>query len=179
MTTQPFTFDIVSAPVAAFDRRALSQAWYSALHLAKDGPPVSDARAPHAMRAEESPHRPPALQKDARTPHAPETSATRERRAPHRIGRFVERRALRSPLARKIERTFLDPRMRATRGTFAIDAGGARVHVALQQTPGGLRLIAVCGARVRERVARALEEARYALAARGIALDTMVDGVSS
>ena len=35
MMTQQLEVSILAAPLAAIDRRALSQAWYSALHLAR------------------------------------------------------------------------------------------------------------------------------------------------
>jgi hypothetical protein len=44
------------------------------------------------------------------------------------------------------------------------------VHVALHGSGASLRLVAVCAPSVRAAVARALEQARYALAARGIAI---------
>jgi hypothetical protein len=41
MMTQQLEVSILAAPLAAIDRRALSQAWYSALHLARpDRSPV-------------------------------------------------------------------------------------------------------------------------------------------
>ena len=80
-----------------------------------------------------------------------------------------ERRLLRSPLARKIERAFLHPAQRCERATFTLDGTAARVHVTLQGSGTDLRLVAICPAAVRARVARALEEARYALAVRGVA----------
>ena len=88
----------------------------------------------------------------------------------NRLARGLERRAERSPLARRIERAFLDPIRANKRATFTIDGTQARVHVALQTTASGVRLIAVCPAAIRIDVARALDEARYALALRGIAL---------
>lgn len=77
---------------------------------------------------------------------------------------------MRSALARKIESIFLNPRQTVQRATFTIDGTNARVHIALQQKGTQLQLIAVCRPSLRETVARALEEARYALAERGIAL---------
>ena len=80
----------------------------------------------------------------------------------------LERRNVRSALARKIERTFLDPRTQAQRATFAVGNGAERVHVSLQTTGDRVRLVAVCAPSARPAVARALAQARFALAARGI-----------
>jgi hypothetical protein len=170
MMTQQLGISILSAPVAAIDRRALSQAWYSALHVARED-------APRATRVRRQPL--PATRSAAPHAHVPsprshETqSIERARRVPVRAAADaepVERRAQRSSLARRIERTFLDPARHAVRATFTIDGTQARVHIALQMSSGGIRLIALCPAEVRDRVRAALDHVRYALAVRGIAL---------
>ena len=55
MMTQQLEVSILAAPLAAIDRRALSQAWYSALHLARPDRrlvPVTRVRPPHRRDAE-------------------------------------------------------------------------------------------------------------------------------
>ncbi|MGA8534787.1 MAG: hypothetical protein WB615_11805, partial [Candidatus Tumulicola sp.] len=84
--------------------------------------------------------------------------------------RDVESRFRRSALARKIESVALDPRPRVERSTFTIGRGGPRVHVVLQSNGGIVRLIAICRPAYREMVARALAQARFALASRGCAI---------
>jgi hypothetical protein len=171
MMTQQLGFSILTAPLAAIDRRALSQAWYSALHLAQSAhaPSASSKVRPDAsagkpaQRADESHERAHAESRHAST--LPRTAASKLR-----VALTPERRAARSVLARRIERTFLNPIVRPQRATFTIDGTRARVHVALQTTPAGVRIVAVCPASIRARVSRALDEARYALATRGIAL---------
>lgn len=172
MMTQQLGFSILSAPLAAIDRRALSQAWYSALHLAREhaAPAQTTIAWPSGTTTAPCNKRPGghgmlSPQREERPRHAP--PARRER------GTAVERRATRSPLARKIERVFLDPVRRPVRATFTL-GNASRVHVALQSTAGGVRLIALCAPELRTRVARALDEARYALASRGIALDASI-----
>jgi hypothetical protein len=96
-------------------------------------------------------------------------SVEREEKTPVRR-EAADRRAARSPLARKIERSFLDPRYRVHRATFTLEGVRTRVHIALQTSGPCVRLIAVCPPAVRATVARALDEARYALAQRGITL---------
>ncbi len=174
MMTQQIGFSVLSAPLAAIDRRALSQAWYSALHCARAqgraARPVPDPlRA--SVEAEGGAVRAGEVDDRSRS-HAVAT----ERRAAERCGEsrdrcapnVPERRLARSALSQKIERTLLLPAKRAERATFTVDGTNARVHVTLQGAEGELRLVAVCPPALYARVARALEEARYALAARGL-----------
>jgi hypothetical protein len=171
MMTQQLGFSILTAPLAAIDRRELSQAWYSALHLARDAAPAPEAAAARVLQESTLPR--------ARRDRVPEPAvrrsavriANREERTAHRLlSDERERRAPRSMLARRIERCLLRRPGKVRRATFTLDGTSARVHVTLQFATGGLRLIAVCAPPVRERVRQALEEARYALASRGVAL---------
>ena len=171
MITQQLSVSILTAPLAAIDRRALSQAWYSALHLAH----AENARASCGHPSSALPfHEREQRHAAARSIPAParDRSAQRlpKRSVQSRSAEAPERRAERSSLARRIERMFLDPVRRVNRATFTLDGAQARVHVALQTTASGTRLVAVCPAAVRAGVARALSEARYALAVRGVVL---------
>lgn len=172
--TQHLEFSVLTAPLAAVDRRGLSQAWYSALY-GETAPPARTsqpkaaagfARAPHAAaqipRGEiGAPSRTPAF--DA----APDRRA--DALAPNGM---TDRRALRSPLARKIERAFLDPKMRTQKASFALEAGEGRVQVLLRTHGSSVKLVALCPRKAIKQVAAALAQARYALARRGIALET-------
>jgi hypothetical protein len=169
---------VLAAPLASIDRRGLSQAWYSALHLARDaenaGAPAARANGPgappHAPAHRSAPEGRPAAraasEPAARAAHAPSA----------RAGIAIERRQPRLPLARRIERALLAPRVRAARASFALGAGDARVVVLLHGAGDRVRLIALCSRASCGTVARALEQARFALAARGIALDAAVRG---
>jgi hypothetical protein len=178
MMTQQLGFSILSAPLAAIDRRALSEAWYSALHLAHERGP--SAQFPAVASAHSAGPQVFAQREHVSRPVVPRAAevASRTKRPdqPTRIAAQSDRRAPRSVLARRIERTFLDPSRRVQRATFSVEGSNARVHVTLQDGPGGLRLVAVCPPVVRSGVVRALEEARFALAARGIALRVDVKG---
>lgn len=173
MMSQQIGFSILTAPLAAIDRRTLSQAWYSALHLAKE--PPADVPAPRCMNQIPDEAARSALAMPRRVATSAESSApTRSlsSKSPDRTHAIApERRALRSTLARKIERAFLHPSTPPTRATFSIGATRERVHIALQVHGRRVRLVAICAPRVRARVARALAQARYALAQRGVALD--------
>jgi hypothetical protein len=171
MMTEQLGFSILTAPLAAIDRRALSQAWYSALHLAQ-GKCVQPSSAQPQTSI-------PSCDRAARVaePHDHTRSVERDRHPKPRVpaskspvAATPERRAERSALARHIERTFLNPIARPARATFTIDGTRVRVHVALQTTAEGVRIVAVCPASIRGRVSRALDEARYALATQGILL---------
>jgi hypothetical protein len=173
MMTQQFGFSILTAPLAAVDRRVLSQAWYSALHLAgsaREPKPAAGHLADIAFRE----RRAPVIAGDARPRGASVLDLTHGRRRPGTPTRATapegDRRAERSSLARRIERTFLNPRARVRRASFAIDGSGARIHVALQTHGNRVRLVAICPPSVRPIVAKALVQARFALSARGIDL---------
>lgn len=174
MMSQQIGFSILTAPLAAIDRRELSQAWYSALHLAHHSPLAAKTARLKNRLPEEPAQR-------TNTPAIPLTQPARGTMPSAVLARTQtargssienERRGMRSTLARKIERTFLHPSAPATRATFSIGTTGERVHIALQTNAKGVRLVAVCAPRVRARVARALAQARYALARHGIVLDT-------
>jgi len=174
MMTQELGFSILTAPLAAMDRRALSQAWYSALHLVNESP--ATPKAAHALGKTTSSH----AHHSTAGPRSPKRKnaavplwARRETVAPRGTAQ-VDRRARRSPLAREIERAFLRPVRSLQRATFSVDGYAGRVHVALQTSASGLHLIAVCSPKARAAVTRALEEARYALATRGVELSMTV-----
>ncbi len=167
-------FDILQAPLAAIDRRVLSQAWFSALHLAHDHASHNGA-APGLLSAGNDTRRSPRA--SGRECAVERTSAERlpaptfrETRVDAHDTQQSDRRVARSPLARKIERTFLRPNAARRSATFAVDGAGGRVHVVLQRADEQMRLVAICPPAVRERVEQALAQARYALALRGVRL---------
>jgi hypothetical protein len=80
--------------------------------------------------------------------------------------RVGDRRSPRSPLAGRIENALFSPRSQAKRASFTIGRG--RVHVVLQSKGDRVTLVALCSPALRGIVARALAQARFALAARGV-----------
>lgn len=165
---------ILNAPLAQIDRRTLSQAWYSALHLAHE--PSHAPRAPQNTR--EIVPRSRASGEPARAEHHPQNH-TLPASSPHAAGSTnrlpaEERRCERSALARKIERLFLRPTPQTRRATFTLNGDAARIRVMLVARGAGQELIAICPPRLHAIVARALTQARYALAARGIALHAQI-----
>ncbi len=95
-------------------------------------------------------------------------------RAAARAGGGLERREPRLPLTRRIERRLFERTFSSARTAFAVGEGTGRVVVVLHATGGRVRLVALCSPALRRTVARALDQARFALAARGIALDAGV-----
>ena len=174
MMTQELRAGILQAPLAAIDRRALSQAWYSALGFARDAKPGVGSRPGKrnarvaglgtAVRGSAAQAVTVAGADGVRRRHANAPSTGRSEPFP------AERRAPHSTLARAIERALLrEGKKRFARATFS--AGDrARVHVVLYSRDADVRLIAFCSPEHRPMVARALAQARFALAARGIAL---------
>jgi hypothetical protein len=178
MTTErQLEISVLAAPLAAIDRRGLSQAWYSALHLARDASPAPRGAS---CLAEAKKHANAALAPAAEAPRRALVVATQRqggtRSSGARSAGTVERRSPRSPLARRIERAFLDPRVRATLATFATGTGDARVVVTMHGSGERVALVALCAPHARRAVARALDQARFALAARGIALHARLAG---
>jgi len=69
MMTDRLRVSVVAAPLAAIDPRALSQAWYSALHLARERP-TQTPQSRATSREPQQPHAPPAKTEAAsREPH--------------------------------------------------------------------------------------------------------------
>ncbi len=179
-TTAQIGISILSAPLAAIDRRSLSQAWYSALHLAREGSPAKGATSRRAAARPVPASRPASgVAASVRASDAT-TSSKAVHRAPARAGAALERRVPRLPLARRIERALFERTSSAARTTFAVGEGTGRVVIALHVSGGRVRLIALCLPGMRRTVARALDQARFALAARGIAMDTgILEGVAA
>ena len=163
---------VLSAPLPNCDRRALSQAWYSALHAHRN-----DEAALTRTRPAMSPCRSrrfPATGSEktvaARAVRAGGIAAQSARGASEK---FPERRAARSALARRIVQRFLRARAPLKSAAFTLVEGG-RVRVMLRGGESCWRIVAICPAASAAAVKTALAQARFELAARGIALATCV-----
>jgi len=169
------TVAILATDLAYTDRRALSQAWYSALRLAG-----GDAHDAQARRAPPPRHRASlaraaqggdALALDAgdgRNRRRGRTGA--ERLEARRAGAAepLERRNTKTELARTIERGIARRAPCAETASFVVRAANGRVHLVVRSGAGGTRVVAVCAPSLCERVERALAQARFALAGRGL-----------
>ncbi len=173
MMTHQLEVSILAAPLGAIDRRALSQAWYSALGMASQSakpravPTAASARAhPLAARRENAA---PSLRRNSEILRPPAIRTKRIASAPGRESATpLHRSAGRGRLAERIERAFSASGGNPKRATFSLGRGSARVHVILQTSAGRTTLLAICRPELRNVVARALSQARIALAARGV-----------
>jgi hypothetical protein len=181
--TEQLEVSILAAPLAAIDRRTLSQAWYCALRLARDERGAAArvraqqtavvhvlARPRNQMLARSRRH-------PATSPAKPAAAKTTLTNAGWEARNAIARRSSQTPLAQRIERVFSEPSAQVKRATFAIGQGRARVHVILQTKGGSATLVAICRPEARVFVARALAQARLILATRGIGVELETKGV--
>ena len=174
MMTQQLQAGLVSVPAAQIDRRALSQAWYSALHLAH-GETVAPPPSERPPKSTTSPaHATVPKSERARAERAAPGDTRRERGAGKRSDTPAsgDVRGKPADLARRIARTILAPRALPVRSTLTLGRGEGRVHLILQTGNGRVRLIALCRPADRDVVARAVAQARQALSLRGYELET-------
>jgi hypothetical protein len=107
---------------------------------------------------------------------APAALPVRPRRAATAIAATpaAERRRPAGEIGRRIEAAITRQTVRsAPQRTFAIDVGEGRVHVLVRTDGASTRIIALCAPQLRERVDRALAQARYGLAAAGLRVEVL------
>lgn len=162
---------VLSAPLPNCDRRALSQAWYSALHAHRNDE-VALARTRTATSPSRLRRSPAAGSEKTGAGRAVRACGTRSS-ARGAAERLPERRAARSALARRIVQRFLRAQAPLKSAAFTLGEGG-RVRVMLRGGESCWRIVAICPAASAAAVKTALAQARFELAARGIALATCV-----
>jgi len=174
MTTAARSVAVVATRLPDIDRRALSQAWFSALHLAEP----ATGRAPAARPATAPPGGGGRPQRESaeiakplggtRVPQRTDTSRLASIPLPQ-----TERRKGGGELARRIERAIVKHVAREPQraAAIAIDAGDGRVHLLVRTDRATTRIVALCSPHLRERVDRALAHARFALAACGTRIE--------
>jgi len=160
---------VVATQLADTDRRALSQAWYSALHLA-DRPPAG-RHAPPRMACAARPNGSCIAHGSNDPPQRRSTDgAGRGRNAAPNAGSRrggsidAERRVPKTELARRIEHGLTRRPPRGAAASFVVRGAGGRVHLIVRSDGALTRVVAVCAPPLRERVERALAQARFALA---------------
>jgi hypothetical protein len=174
MNTHTGSVSVLAANLAQTDRRALSQAQYSALHIPEHQKPRSGARSSHNASAcafasalsshASASHR---LSQVASPAHRVRARADLKRQA-------VERRAPRTDLARRIARAVEAHPLRrdAASASVSVKTPDGRVQLLVRTQGGVTRVVALCAAPLKERVERALAQARFALAAGGDRIGT-------
>jgi hypothetical protein len=164
--------DVLTTQLAETDRRALSQAWYSALHLAERTPHAASSSvarravmpAPAAPRATPSRAPLPVARAGARAVAA---VAGETRRLRATVGPGLERRVPKTALARRVEGV-LARRPPGAFVSFVLRNGDGCVRLVVRSDGARTRVFAICAPALRERVERALAQARFALAGRGV-----------
>jgi hypothetical protein len=189
--TQPLEISVLSAPLEAIDRRALSEAWYSALRFAHRGSGGSATTTPRSPRSgTPSSNRcslavlprsryPTFLKKQSFEVHilrSPKKMAFLRLERPNAASASPTRRNQGPALAARIRRKL---GAKTKRATVRLDGERGRVHLMLQRHGSRMRIIAICPKRIEARVARAIDEARFALASRGVFAESSVKGVQS
>ena len=164
---------VVATQLADSDRRALSQAWYSALHLAEHPSAAGRTQFTRALAAaHDNGSRHGGAGSDAPPVGAAEGTGGARQAGRASAARFdaaavPERRAPKTELARCIERG-LTRRLPRGGAAFAVRGAGGRVALIVRTDGARTRVVAVCVPPLRERVERALAHARFALAPYGV-----------
>lgn len=164
---------VVATQVARTDRRALSEAWYSALHLARgeQARPLMPARRAVGTAIVHRPARALAPPHGEARPVTQAQHPRASRVATVRADGQTERRRPACAAARRIERAVTElATQRNGHAAQTIEIDGGRVRVLVRVDRGTTRIIAVCSAPLREPVERALAQARFALAGGGAAV---------
>lgn len=169
MNAPTYDITVIRARLPYIDRRALSQAWFSALRLASDG--RAPARAPQRVwPSVPSPGSPTAPARAASSRAQPAASARGRDAAPRRSAGVppadaaARRRVLEGAGAAS------GSRARAAAGpcaAFTVTLGTARVRLVVRGEGDRLHVVAVCSARHAETVSRALALAALSLRPRG------------
>lgn len=163
-------FSVLSVPVASCDRRALSEAWFSALRLnrSEHGPALARGGVQQRHRACALP-RPSAVAAHELSAGQRSVASLRATRSgPCGEDLAIQRARPRSTLAQKIIRTFLARNPCARQASFTLESGKARVHIVVRATGLTTRIVALCTSGSRSFVAQALEDAQTALIAQGL-----------
>jgi len=172
MTTATAGVAVIATDVAQTDRRALSEAWYSALHLASNtsAPPHASAKPSQAAAS-------PPLSSRAKSSDSLD-HRHRDNRPGHERTRVTatmppaaERRRPPTESLRRIERAVVTLNARRpVPAAHTVDIDGGRVRLLVQTDGRRTRIVAVCSSPLREVVERALASARFTLAGAGLAV---------
>ena len=172
MNASPDRIVVIRTRLPYIDRRSLSQAWYSSLHLAAEeaatARPVPPRRAvqdpPTAQQPDRSCAQGAALRLPAPTaPHA-EDARRAAAEPPERCRRKATPRA-QPVVARSV---------RGHSAAFTATLSRARVRIAMRHEGNRLQIVAVCSERHAETVRRALALAAVALQLRGTRVHSTV-----
>ena len=172
MTTATTGVAVIATDIAQTDRRALSEAWYSALHLADSAiaapSPCAAAKSSFATTVTARPRYESAKALSAR---AEGPQARSRGTAAITPSATIDRRQPATESSRRIERAVatLSAR-RPVPAAHTIDVDGGRVRLLVHTDGRRTRILAVCNSPQRDVVERALASARFTLAGAGLAV---------
>ncbi len=169
---------VIATRMPYIDRRSLSEAWFSALHLASDGPPIAAARERRNAPVDASTSR--------RTTAGSQTEAPTTRTAQQSPRARTSDARSRAEIATR--RTY-DARVAAAarasyerarsyppfRTALTLDANGERVQLLLRREGAVLHVVALCRPEIAETVRRALGCADAHVRLRGEAIRSSVE----
>jgi hypothetical protein len=168
----PGAFAVIATRMPYIDRRALSQAWFSALHVASDGRPratLERRRADARFASVSARVIPPATGEARPQPGAPQAWTGVERRRPRVCGE-----AVRGEVATRATLRAVRPDVSSGardngsfRTSLAFGLDGARVQLLLRREGATLHVVALCPPGVEGLVRRALACADAHLRLRG------------
>jgi hypothetical protein len=162
--------------LAQTDRRALSQAWYSALHLAAAAPRPRASAVPAARSASAATVRAAVAERAGTRVRAGGAAAHGRGRPGARwnaarsegFACAAERRAPHDTKADRLARGPVVRHAAAPAAALVVRAANGQVHLVVRSAAGATRVVAVCAPVLRERVERALAQARLALNGSGV-----------
>jgi hypothetical protein len=169
---------VIKTQLPYIDRRALSEAWFNAFHLAGGAAPSAPV---HAGRPQPLAHATPCVQAARRHEQSAGTEAG-ARPAYTRRSSDVRAQEPATPSARRRARlaaaqepvASLPVKTSPVQATFTLTVDDARVAIHVRHEDGKLRVIALCSERHVEIVQRVLAKTALAMRARGASIDTLV-----
>lgn len=169
---------VIATRLPYIDRRSLSQAWFSALHIASDGPIAANASerrgvATNAIGASPKASAPPARASNAEV--SPRTFAT-SREASGVGAEIATRRTLDARVAAAARASFARARSYPPfASTVTLAVGNERVQLVLRRDGATLHVVAICRPEIAHTVRRALAAADLHLRVRGESIRSCVE----
>ena len=165
---------VLSVPITACDRRALSEAWYCALHNRRTTVGIQEIpqrRALDAPRFGSVKRIVDFVSHHQNLQHQQIPRQATEKRRFFCVDPHFGKRALSStPLAKRIEAVFFTQPRPPNQATFTLEDGRTRVHIVLRSSRENVHLVALCTAPARTVVEKALDEIQRRLRYRGLQL---------
>ncbi|GAC1494179.1 MAG: hypothetical protein NVS1B2_10380 [Vulcanimicrobiaceae bacterium] len=171
---------VVSTRFPYIDRRSLSQAWFSALHIASDGPlPTAERRGTQVATTARTSARAAATSLAMPAPRIERVSG-RASAASVAGAEVATRRTLDARAAAAARAAYARARSYpAFRSSLTLAVAGERVHLLIRRDGATLHVVAICRPAIADMVRRALAAADAHLRLRGETVRSSVDVRSS